>query len=131
MIPQVVAAALVSENKIYAHPASVDSIPTSAEKEDHVSMGMSSALKLQKVIKNVSYVLAIEILAACQGLEFHKPLEGGLGVRTALSYVRTLSAPVDDDRSLTKDIEIIAEKILNGELGNYIIETIGRDSWDV
>jgi histidine ammonia-lyase len=112
MIPHVVAAALVSENKIYAHPASIDSIPTSAEKEDHVSMGMTSALKLQKILTNVSKVLAIELMAAAQGLEFRKPLEGGLGVRAAYSQIREISPPMFEDRSLTAEIEHISKLVI-------------------
>ena len=112
MIPHVVAAALVSENKVLSHPASVDSIPTSAEKEDHVSMGMTSALKLQTVLKNVGYVLTIELIAAAEGLEFKKPLEGGVGVRAAHSWIRKYCKPMLEDRSLAHEFETIALQIL-------------------
>jgi len=115
MIPHVVAASLVSENKIHCHPASVDSIPTSAEQEDHVSMGMASALKLQRVLENTARVLAIESLAAAQGLEFHGPQQGGLGVRAAYGFVRSRSASVDVDRSLHADIESLTECIKTGK----------------
>jgi histidine ammonia-lyase len=116
MIPHVVAAALVSENKIFAHPACVDNIPTNAEKEDHVSMGQSAALKLRTIVQNTGHVLAIEMLAAAEGLEFHKPLEGGVGVRAAYRWVRNQFPPMKKDRSLSMEIESIAASILSGEV---------------
>jgi histidine ammonia-lyase len=88
MIAQVTAVALVAENKILAHPASVDSLPTSANKEDHVSMGMTSALKLARIVENVRTVLAIELLCAAQGLDFKAPLRPGAGVEAARRLVR-------------------------------------------
>lgn len=124
MIPHVVAAALVSENKVYSHPASVDSIPTSAEKEDHVSMGMTSALKLQTIIKNVSYVLAIELITAAQALDFHKPLEGGVGVRIAYSWIRARCKFMETDRSLAPEMEIIAAELLPGSLVSALDTTL-------
>lgn len=126
MIPHVVAAALVSENKVHCHPASVDTIPTSAEQEDHVSMGMTSALKLQRILNNTARVLAIESLAAAQGLEFHKPLQGGLGVRMAYDFVRERSAKLDKDRALSEDIETMAESILSGQFRRHVEATIGE-----
>ena len=109
MIPQYVAASLVSENKVLAHPASVDSIPTSAGQEDHVSMGNASALKAWRVLANAERALAIELLAGAQGVEFLAPLEPGAGVplqrgRTCVRCRRGWR----DDRSLTGDIEAIA-----------------------
>ena len=91
MIPQYVAASLVSENKVLAHPASVDSIPTSAGQEDHVSMGNASGLKAWQVLANAERVLAIELLAGAQAVEFLAPLQPGLGVRAARAFVRSLS----------------------------------------
>lgn len=125
MIPHVVAASLVSENKVYSHPASVDTIPTSAEQEDHVSMGMTSALKLQKILDNTARVLAIESLAAAQGLEFHKPLQGGLGVRAAYEFVRETSPALDTDRALAADIEMLAAKIKSGEFRRRVEAVVG------
>jgi histidine ammonia-lyase len=116
MIPHCVAAALVNENKVLSHPASVDSIPTSAEKEDHVSMGMTSALKLRTVLKNVAWVLSIETIAACDGLEFLKPLKGGKGVEAAYNFVRTTCPSMKTDRSLAPEIENIAQNITLGQL---------------
>jgi len=116
MIPQYVAAALVSENKVLCHPASVDSIPTSAGQEDHVPMGNAAALKCWTVVGNVERTLAIELLAAAQGVEFLAPLEPGVGARAAHDFVRTLSPPLDEDRPLAPDIEQVAESIRSGEL---------------
>jgi len=128
MIPHVVAAALVSENKVYCHPASVDSVPTSAEKEDHVSMGMTAALKLCTVVSNTAHVLAIEALAAAQGLEFHLPLEGGVGVRAAYSLVRSHSAPMNVDRSLATDIESLKVAIQTGAFARHVEEALPHEA---
>ncbi len=111
MILQVMAASLVSENKILAHPASVDSIPTSGNKEDHVSMGMSAALKLRTIVENVETVLAGEILAACQALEFRKPLQPGLGTRKAYALVRRSIPALESDREVSPDVRAIAQMI--------------------
>jgi histidine ammonia-lyase len=116
MIPQYVAAALVSENKALCHPGSVDSIPTSAGQEDHVSMGNGSGLKALQVVANAERVLAIELLASAQAVEFLAPLEPGRGVRAARSFVRTLSDRVREDRPLSADIERVADAIRDGRL---------------
>ena len=114
MIPQYVAAALVSENKSLCHPASVDSIPTSAGQEDHVSMGNASGLKAWQVLANAERVLAIELLAGAQAIEFLAPLEPGAGARAARDAVRDLSLRLADDRPLTGDIEAVAQSLRNG-----------------
>jgi histidine ammonia-lyase len=114
MIPQYVAAALVSENKALCHPASVDSIPTSAGQEDHVSMGNAAGLKAWQVVANAERVLAIELLAGAQAIEFFAPLEAGIGARAARDAVRALSPRVSDDRSLSGDIEAVAASIRDG-----------------
>jgi histidine ammonia-lyase len=111
MIAQVASASLVSENKVLCHPASVDSIPSSAGREDHVSMGSISALKLVQVVDNVRRSLAIEMLTAAQGLEQRLPLTGGRGVEAARQAVRSVAAPLDQDRPLYEDIERISELI--------------------
>src|SRR2546426_1930503 len=116
MIPQYVAASLVSENKVLAHPASVDSIPTSAGQEDHVSMGNAAGLKAWQVLANVEWALAIELLAAVQGVEFLAPLEPGRGVAAARGFVRTLSPRLIDDRSLAGEIDLVAAAIRDGSL---------------
>jgi len=116
MIPQYVAAALVSENKVLCHPAGVDSIPTSAGQEDHVSMGNVSALKCLQVLANAERALAIELLAGAQAIEFLAPLEPGVGARAAHDFVRTLSPTVIEDRPLAADIEALADAIRTGDL---------------
>jgi histidine ammonia-lyase len=116
MILQYVAAALVSENKSLAHPASVDSIPTSAGQEDHVSMGNAAGLKALQALTNAEHVLAIELLAGAQAVEFLAPLEPGRGVNAARAFVRTLSKRLDDDRSLSADIERVADSMRAGQV---------------
>jgi histidine ammonia-lyase len=116
MIPQYVAASLVSENKVLCHPASVDSIPTSAGQEDHVSMGNASGLKAWQVLANCERALAIELLAGAQAVEFHAPLEPGAGARAARAAVRELSPRLEDDRPLARDIEAVASAIRDGSL---------------
>jgi histidine ammonia-lyase len=105
MIAQYTAASLVSENKVLSHPASVDSIPTSANQEDHNSMGSISARKCFQILKNVQAVLAIEILTSCQALEFHKPLKPGKGTMAAYQLVRKVSKSIDSDVVLYVEIE--------------------------
>jgi histidine ammonia-lyase len=114
MIPQYVAAALVSENKVLAHPASVDSIPTSAGQEDHVSMGNAAGLKALRVLDNAEHALAIELLAGTQGIEFLAPLKPGGGVQAVHDVVRSLSPRLAEDRSLSADIELVADAIRSG-----------------
>ncbi|TMJ97769.1 MAG: histidine ammonia-lyase, partial [Actinobacteria bacterium] len=126
MIPQYVAASLVSENKVLAHPASVDSIPTSAGQEDHVSMGNASALKCWQVLANVERALAIELLAAAQGVEFLAPLEPGGGTRAAHDFVRTLSPALVEDRPLAADIERVATSIYSGDLVAAVEAEVGE-----
>jgi histidine ammonia-lyase len=116
MIPQYVAASLVSENKVLAHPASVDSIPTSAGQEDHVSMGNAAGLKAGQVLANSERALAIELLAGVQAVEFLAPLEPGPGVAAARTFVRTLSPRLLEDRSLSREIERVASAIRDGSL---------------
>jgi histidine ammonia-lyase len=125
MIPQYVAAALVSENKALCHPASVDSIPTSAGQEDHVSMGNAAGLKAHAVIANAEAALAIELLAGAQGVEFLAPLEPGRGVAATRAFVRTLSERLRDDRSLAADIERVAEAIRDGRLERAVQAEVG------
>lgn len=105
MMLQVAAVALCGENKVLAHPSSVDSLPTSGNKEDHVSMGMTAALKLRQIVENVASILAIELIGAAQGLDFLAPLKPGRGTRRAYEKVRQLVAPLVDDRVWSQDIE--------------------------
>src|SRR6202171_4971289 len=111
MIAQVTAAALASENKKLAAPHSVDSIPTSGGQEDYVSMGMSAARRLRPMLDNLRRILAIELLAACQGIDFHAPLHTGGEALKAHALVRNISAHVEADRSLAADIEAVAVRI--------------------
>ena len=126
MIPQYVAASLVSESKSLCHPASVDSIPTSAGQEDHVSMGNASGLKAWQVLANSERVLAIELLAGAQGVEFLAPLEPGIGVRAARAFVRTLSPRLRDDRPLADDIETVAAAVRAGSLVEAVEAEVGE-----
>ena len=114
MIAHVAAVALLNEAKVLAHPASVDNLPTSAGKEDHVSMGMTGALKFRSIVEDAENVLAIELLAAAEGLEFRRPLRAGIGVERAFATLRNIAPRLDEDRALSTDIERVAEAIRNG-----------------
>jgi histidine ammonia-lyase len=114
MIPHVVAVALLNEAKVLAHPASIDNLPTSAGKEDHVSMGMTAALKLRTIVENAEHLLAIELLAAAEGLEFRRPLKAGAGVERAFDRLRRVAPRVEEDRVLAPDIEQVAAAIRAG-----------------
>ena len=116
MISQYTAAALVSEMGVLAHPASVDSIPTSANQEDHVSMGATSALHLREVVDRTEAVLAIEALCAAQGLDYRAPLRPGEGVAHAHERLRALVPHLDEDRSPAPDIAAVRELLRAGEL---------------
>jgi histidine ammonia-lyase len=126
MVAQYTAAALVSENKVFAHPASVDSIPTSANKEDHVSMGMTAALKARKIFENASYVVAIELLCSAQGLDFRKPLRAGAGAEAAYKLVRYRISHLKDDRILHHDINKAREMVLKGEVLSAVEDAVGE-----
>jgi histidine ammonia-lyase len=107
MIAQYTAAALVSENKVLAHPASVDSIPTSADQEDHVSMGTIAARKARTILENVQHVIAIEYLCAAQGLDLLAPLAPSAPLSAALKTIRKVVSKLEDDRALSTDIEAV------------------------
>jgi histidine ammonia-lyase len=125
MIAQVTAAALVSENKTLAHPACVDSIPTSANKEDFVSMGAFAALKAREVVGNVLRVIAIELLCGAQGLEFREGLRPGRGVAAARGFIRESVSPLEADRPQAPDIEAIGEMVRDGSLVMRVEEAVG------
>ena len=125
MIVQYTAAALVSENKVLAHPASVDSIPTSASKEDHVSMGTIAARKAGQVLENVKQVAAIELLCAAQALDLFTNLKPGKGSLAAYKMIRRHVKPVKRDRELASDIATVATLIDNGELLKAVEKTSG------
>jgi histidine ammonia-lyase len=115
MIPHVTAVALLNEAKVFSHPASVDNVPTSGGKEDHVSMGMTGALKFRTIVENAEHLLAIELLAAAEALEFRRPLKGGVGVERAYQTVRALVPASTEDRSMSRDIEMIAAALRDGK----------------
>jgi histidine ammonia-lyase len=125
MVAQYTAAALVSENKVHAHPASVDSIPTSAGQEDHVSMGTTAGRKLGTVIENSTHVLAIELMCAAQGLDLRQKLAAGKGVAAAHKFVRTVVPHLDEDRVLADDIRRLRDKIEDGSLVAAVEEAVG------
>jgi len=114
MILQVTAAALVSENKTLAHPAVVDTIPTSANQEDHVSMATFAGRKAGDIARNAANVVAIELLAAAQGIDFHAPLKTSTVLQRAHAKVRSVSAHLDQDRSLAGDMERVRALIEAG-----------------
>jgi histidine ammonia-lyase len=116
MIAHVTMAALASENKILCHPASIDSIPTSTDKEDHVSMGVTAGRKLQEVVKNVQYCLAIELLCNTQGIEFLRPLKTSPALEKVISLVRKHVPPITEDRVFAKDIEWLTQLVQSGEI---------------
>jgi histidine ammonia-lyase len=116
MIPHYVAASLVAENKVLCHPASVDSIPTSAGQEDHVSMGATAAVHAWQVCANVERVLAVELLCGAQGLDFLAPLRPGPGISALHAALRETSPHLGDDRSLSTDIETVAGRVRDGAL---------------
>jgi histidine ammonia-lyase len=121
MMPQVTAAALVSENKVLAHPASVDSITTSGNKEDYVSMGMTAALKLRRIVENTRNVLAIEAIAAAQALDFVAPLKTGKRGQKAYESIRTVCAAMEHDRVMYGDFAKVADIIARGQIAASLV----------
>jgi histidine ammonia-lyase len=116
MLTQYTAAALVSDCKVLAHPASVDSIPTSGNQEDHVSMGWTAGLKLRRVVANVRRVLAIEALCAAQAIDLRAPLEPGPAVAAALARLRQDVPALDHDRYLAPDLAAVETQVATGTL---------------
>jgi histidine ammonia-lyase len=120
MMPQVTAAALVSENKVLAHPASVDSITTSGNKEDFVSMGMAAAMKLNRVVANTRNVLAVEAMAAAQAIDFLAPLKPSKRGQAAHAAIRSVCPTMDKDRVMYGDFARIAELIASGKVAEAL-----------
>jgi histidine ammonia-lyase len=118
MIVHVTAAALASENKSLAHPASVDSLPTSANQEDHVSMATFAARRLQPMLRNTAHIVAIELLAAAQGIEFLRPLTSSAAVEGVMRLVRSVSPAMMADRSLAREIEAVHHLVAAGDIGH-------------
>ncbi|KAF4700609.1 hypothetical protein FOZ62_028253, partial [Perkinsus olseni] len=121
MIAHCTAAALTSENKVLCHPSSVDTLSTSAAKEDHVSMGGYSARKCLEVISNVEVVIAIELMAACQALEFHRPCRSTAPLEAVYDLVRSAGVePYDEDRYLAPDIDKVTDLIRSGAVWEVV-----------
>jgi len=116
MIAHVTAAALVAENKQQAHPASVDSIPTSANQEDHVAMSAHGARRLTRMANDVARIVAIELIAAAQGCDFHAPLKSSVRLERVREAVRELVPPLVEDRYLAPDLEAAAELVSSGAI---------------
>jgi histidine ammonia-lyase len=138
MIAHVASVALLNEMKVLSSPASIDNLPTSGGTEDHVSMGMTSALKLAKIVENAESCLAIELLAAAEGLEYRKPLKPGFGVIVLHRHVRELVKPLVRDRVLSWDIRALTEDIASGKMLESIQPFIvlkdeagAEDAWSV
>jgi len=125
MIAQYTAAALVSENKVLAHPASVDSIPTSADQEDHVSMGTIAARKASMILENVKNVIAIEYMCASQGIDLLAPLKASKPLEVAKSSIRRVVPKLEDDRALTPDIEKIRSIMTAGDIITHVEKITG------
>jgi histidine ammonia-lyase len=120
MIAQVTAAALASECKVLSHPASVDSIPTDGNREDVVPMAMGAAWKLRRVVGNVRHILAIEMLCACQGIDFRRPLRSSAPVEMAHAIVRGIVPSMDRDRAVSPDILLVAGAISEGRFSEIV-----------
>ena len=126
MVAQYTAAALVSENKVLSHPATVDSISVSADQEDHVAMTPIAVRKLTEILKNVGAVLAIEMMAAAQAFDFRKPLKPGRGTRVAYDVIRQHVDHLEDDRVLYPDINKIAELVRNSTILDAVEAEVGE-----
>lgn len=124
MMAQVTAAALASENKSLAHPASVDSIPTSANQEDHVSMATFAGRRLHEMLNNSAMILAIEMLAAAQGIEFHRPARSSNAIEAVVAQLRELSPALDEDRSLSADFARVADLIDRGRFCEHVASVL-------
>jgi len=120
MMLQIVAVSLLSEAKVLAHPASIDNVPTDGGKEDHVSMGMTGAIKLRAIVKLSELMTAIELIAAAQGLEYRAPLQPGRGVRQARDLIRNYVSPLTVDRSMSREVEKVAQVIRTGEFDSLL-----------
>ena len=126
MIVQYTAASLVSENKVLSHPACVDSIPTSANKEDHVSMGTISSRKCREVVKNTENVIAIELLCGAQALDLFTNVKPGEGTLAAYTVIRNAVSHLEKDRILSKDINTIKHLMRSGKILNAVEEKVGK-----
>lgn len=121
MIAQICAVSLLNEAKVLAHPASIDNVPTSGDKEDHVSMGMTAAVKLRQIVTNAEQVLAIEFLTSAEGLDYRAPLRSSTRIEQAREAIRRLAPRLTADRPLSNDIQRIAEAIQRGDFDEFMI----------
>jgi histidine ammonia-lyase len=119
MLAQICAVALLNEAKVLAHPASIDNVPTSGDKEDHVSMGMTAALKLRQIAANAEQVLAIELLAASEGLDYRAPLRSSPRIEQARERIRSVVPRLSADRPLSNDIQRLADAIKAGDFDKF------------
>ena len=126
MIPQYTTAALVTENKTLCFPSSADSIPTSLGQEDHVSMGSISGRKLNRVLDNVEFILAIELLCAAQAIEFRRPLKSSILLEAAHSFIREKVSFAEEDRIFAKDIELVASAIKDFSFLKHVNEVANQ-----
>jgi histidine ammonia-lyase len=120
MMMQIVAASLLSEARVLAHPASIDNVPTDGGKEDHVSMGMTAATKLRSIVDSAELVTAIELITAAEGLEYRAPLQPGRGVKRAYEIVRRHVPRLSADRAMSNEIQLIAKAIRAGEFNSVL-----------
>ncbi len=120
MIAQIVAAALINECQVLSHPSSTGSIPTDGGKEDHVSMGMTGALKLRQIVEHAERVLAIELMCAAQGLEFRRPLESSPAIEAVHTAVRGVVSKLEKDRVLAGDIDALAAAVRAGQFDAWL-----------
>jgi histidine ammonia-lyase len=121
MIGHVAAVSLLNECKVLAHPASVDNVPTSGGQEDHVSMGMTAALKLRTIVENGEYIAAVELLAAAEALRYREGFDPGPALRRVREVIRTIAPPLGEDRPLSVDIENLARAIREGRFDEWAI----------
>ncbi|MES1147375.1 MAG: aromatic amino acid lyase, partial [bacterium] len=120
MMAHVTVAALLNECKVLSHPASVDSVPTSGGREDHVSMGMTSALKLRQIVTNVELGLSIELFAACEGIERRRPLKSSAPLEKLHAAAREVAAPLNGDRSLSDEFTLLAKALADGKFDSQL-----------
>lgn len=125
MLTQYTAAALIAENRVLTHPASVENIPTSGLQEDHVSMGWGAARKLDVVLSNTVWVLAVEVLCAVEGIRHRLPRRPAPGTAAAVAAVRDLVPPLGDDRIVANDLECVSQLVTSGRLVNAVQDAIG------
>ena len=125
MLAQYTAASLVCENRVLSTPAATGSIPTAADQEDFVSMATTTAIKTKQIIKNSSAIIAVELMAGAQALDFRRPLKPGKGTRAAHDIVRKYVRHLDEDRPLYSDITRLSEAVMAGEIQAAVENTIG------